>query len=414
MVDNHLNIWKTIVITSPDEKPCEACNIARLLDSGAADIVHIRKPAWTAGKVRDLIARIPERLHPRLRLHDQFELLQTFPLICGVHINSRQKAAPLSAKSISRSTHSANELSLANDYDYVTISPIYDSISKPGYSSILDSGIITAARQFNNVIALGGVTPRTMPFLAAAGFAGAALLGYIWDCQPAEFENRISAFRRYTLMLNNFRLQFITDSNDVATAIHQAEEAIAGGCRWIQIRMKDAPDSSVREVANHLLPQCHDKGVVMIIDDRVNLVSECRADGVHLGKNDISPIEARKILGSDKIIGSTANSFEDIQSIVKAGASDYIGLGPFRFTTTKKNLAPVLGLEGYKSIFRRMEAAMLHIPIVAIGGITPADIPGIILSGADGIAVSGAICHTVNPVQSTREIINILHNIANQ
>lgn len=79
--------------------------------------------------------------------------------------------------------------------------------------------------------------------------------------------------------------------------------------------------------------------------------------------------EARKMLGKDFIIGGTANTFEDVKMHYEARA-DYIGCGPFRFTTTKKNLSPVLGLEGYRSIVSQMKEAGIHLPIVAIGGIT--------------------------------------------
>lgn len=84
--------------------------------------------------------------------------------------------------------------------------------------------------------------------------------------------------------------------------------------------------------------------------------------------------EARQILGKDFIIGGTANTFEDVQMHYQAGA-DYIGCGPFRFTTTKKNLSPILGLEGYKAIVSQMKTAGINLPIVAIGGITYDDIP---------------------------------------
>ncbi len=95
--------------------------------------------------------------------------------------------------------------------------------------------------------------------------------------------------------------------------------------------------------------------------------------------------EARGILGKEFIIGGTANTFDDVKMHYKAGA-DYIGCGPFRFTTTKKDLSPVLGLEGYRSIILQMKEANIHLPIVAIGGITLEDIPSIMETGITGIA----------------------------
>ena len=121
----------------------------------------------------------------------------------------------------------------------------------------------------------------------------------------------------------------------------------------------------------------------------MELVNALGADGVHLGKNDMPVAEARKILGPSRTIGATANTFADIEKAVAAGA-DYIGLGPFRFTVTKRNLSPVLGLEGYSSIMKKCAEAGISVPVVAIGGITAEDIDGIMETGVAGIAVSGA------------------------
>jgi thiamine-phosphate pyrophosphorylase len=114
------------------------------------------------------------------------------------------------------------------------------------------------------------------------------------------------------------------------------------------------------------------------------------ATGVHLGKTDMPPAEARRILGDGFIIGGTANTFEDIRRLTDEGV-DYIGLGPFRFTATKKNLSPILGLEGYKDILSRCRAAGIALPVLAIGGITVDDIPALMQTGVSGIAVSSAI-----------------------
>ena len=123
--------------------------------------------------------------------------------------------------------------------------------------------------------------------------------------------------------------------------------------------------------------------------------------------------EARKILGNGKIIGGTANTIEDIVRLHKQGA-DYIGCGPFRFTTTKKKLSPVLGLEGYKSIVQNMRDKGIDLPIVAIGGITVADIPAIMATGVTGIALSGAILGAADPVAMTENILKTLEPFEKQ
>lgn len=185
--------------------------------------------------------------------------------------------------------------------------------------------------------------------------------------------------------------------------------ALEGGCRWIQLRMKDAPAEEIIACAEEVLPLCRRHGAKFLLDDHVELVRQLGADGVHLGKNDMPVDEARKILGPDIIIGGTANTIEDIIRLHKQGA-DYIGCGPFRFTTTKKNLSPILGLEGYKSIVLKMKELGIDLPIVAIGGITVEDIPAVMGTGVSGIALSGAILGAPDPVEMTARIIETIDN----
>ena len=200
-------------------------------------------------------------------------------------------------------------------------------------------------------------------------------------------------------------LQFITHYTDRYTYFDSARMALEGGCRWIQLRMKEATEEEVEKEAIRVQDLCRQYGATFIIDDHVALAKKLHADGVHLGKKDMPIAEARKLLGKDFIIGGTANTFEDVQMHYAAGA-DYIGCGPFRFTTTKKNLSPVLGLEGYRNIVSRMKEAGINLPIVAIGGIAFEDIPVIMQTGVSGIALSGSILRADDPIAETRRIIN--------
>ena len=200
-------------------------------------------------------------------------------------------------------------------------------------------------------------------------------------------------------------IQFITHQNDCIGYAEGAKMALEGGCKWIQLRMKDATDDEVRVVAAEIQPLCKQNEAIFLLDDRVELVRELHADGVHLGKNDMPVDEARRVLGEEFIIGGTANTFEDIERLASQGA-DYIGCGPFRVTTTKKNLAPVLGLEGYRDIIENMRRAGIDIPVVAIGGITASDIDDILATGVKGIAVSGSVLTAENPVAMMRTLIN--------
>ena len=204
-------------------------------------------------------------------------------------------------------------------------------------------------------------------------------------------------------------LQFISHYTDRYTYLDSIRLALEGGCRWIQLRMKDATDEEVRPIALVAQRLCHEAGATFIIDDRVGLVRELHADGVHLGQNDMPVREARRLLGDGFIIGGTANTFDQVRAHYESSA-DYIGCGPFRFTTTKQKLAPVLGLDGYRTIISEMEATHIHIPIVAIGGITEEDIPDILQTGVTGIALSGTVLRADDPVQKMKQLINTVNH----
>ena len=201
-------------------------------------------------------------------------------------------------------------------------------------------------------------------------------------------------------------IQFISHSNERCSYLDGIRLAIEGGCKWVQLRMKDAPDEQVAQLGVQARELCERYGAKLILDDRVELVAKTGADGVHLGKNDMPIAQAREILGPGKIIGGTANTFEDIVAHWKSGA-DYIGCGPFRFTTTKKNLSPILGLEGYRDIVARMKDAGITLPLVAIGGITAEDIPAILETGVDGIAVSGTVLRAEDPAAEMAKLIEL-------
>ena len=202
-------------------------------------------------------------------------------------------------------------------------------------------------------------------------------------------------------------IQFITHSNNRYGYVDGARLALEGGCRWVQLRMKEATEAEFMAAAAEIGRLCKEHGATFVLDDHVEWVEKTGADGVHLGKNDMPIDEARKILGSDKIIGGTANTFEDVERLYRLGA-DYIGCGPFRFTTTKKNLSPVLGLEGYQHIVDQMKSHGINLPIVAIGGILESDIKSILATGVSGIAVSGGILNAENPAEEMQRFLKLV------
>ena len=202
-------------------------------------------------------------------------------------------------------------------------------------------------------------------------------------------------------------IQFISHYTDQYSYLDSIRLALDGGCRWVQLRMKDASIHDFLRIGKEVRRLCDSYQATFILDDHVELVREIGADGVHLGKKDMPVAEARKTLGNDCIIGGTANTFDDVKMHYEASAN-YIGCGPFRFTTTKQGLAPVLGLEGYRSIIAQMSAEGIDLPMVAIGGITAEDIPAIMQTGVSGIALSGAVLRAADPVAEMKRLTEIV------
>lgn len=203
------------------------------------------------------------------------------------------------------------------------------------------------------------------------------------------------------------KLQFITHFNENYSYLDSARMALNGGCKWIQLRMKNASEKDWLHIGKEIEYLCRINNATFILDDRVDLVKILHADGVHLGKNDMPINHARKYLGKDFIIGGTANTFEDIIMQFERGA-DYIGCGPYKFTTTKEKLAPTLGIDGYYNIIEKMHKHNIKIPVYAIGGIGYEDIDNLMQTGIDGIAISGGILQAQNPTEQTRIILDNL------
>ena len=201
-------------------------------------------------------------------------------------------------------------------------------------------------------------------------------------------------------------VQFITHYTERYSYIDSARLALEGGCKWVQLRMKDTNREQIYNTALQVKVLCQQYGATFIIDDHVELAKAVGADGVHLGKMDMPIAEARKLLGDKFLIGGTANTFQDIKNHYEAGA-DYIGCGPLRYTTTKSNLSPILGFDGYQKIIEQMRVAQINIPIVAIGGIIESDIPHLMQIGLNGIALSGSILRAENPINEMNNIIKL-------
>jgi thiamine-phosphate pyrophosphorylase len=194
-----------------------------------------------------------------------------------------------------------------------------------------------------------------------------------------------------------YKLQYISQGDTQEEQLNNIQKALEFGCRWIQLRFKKANTETLEQTALLAKELCQKFDAIFIINDHVALAKKIDADGVHLGLTDTSIKEARELLGDKKIIGGTANSYEDVIQRYHERCN-YVGLGPYKFTITKEKLSPIVGLEGYKEIISKLENKGVEIPIFAIGGILEEDIDPILNSGIYGIAVSGLI--TNNPTES--------------
>lgn len=202
-------------------------------------------------------------------------------------------------------------------------------------------------------------------------------------------------------------LQYITNTESPSSVTDQIRAVLNGGCRWIQIRMKKATDLEVRNVVETVMPWCLETESFLILDDRVELAKELQVGGVHLGKTDMLPSQARIVLGAGAVIGVTANTIDDVKA-VRGLDVDYVGIGPFADTKTKKNLAPILGLEGIRRIVTEMKQEQIELPTVAVGGIRLSDVVPLMETGVNGIAVSGAIAYAPDMQKATEDFVKAL------
>ncbi|WP_132434175.1 thiamine phosphate synthase [Natronoflexus pectinivorans] len=199
---------------------------------------------------------------------------------------------------------------------------------------------------------------------------------------------------------------FITPNLPLADLVPLVSAYLEGGGRWLQLRLKDCQPDEIIYTAKEIKAMCKDAGALFILNDHPDIALKTQADGVHLGKNDMSVAQARDLLGSEFIIGGTANTVEDMISLAQSGV-DYIGLGPFRFTSTKKNLSPIIGLEGYAERMRNFREAGFETPVTAIGGILPDDVEAIMNTGVNGIAVSGVLANDNDIPKITKRFISM-------
>ncbi len=203
------------------------------------------------------------------------------------------------------------------------------------------------------------------------------------------------------------KLQYISQGEGIAQHLQNIQKVCDWGCDWIQLRLKNVSDREYIQAGIKARKICEENGARLIINDKVEIAAEVDADGVHVGKKDASPSFAKTSLGRDKIVGGTANTYKDVIDLL-AQKVDYIGLGPYRFTQTKAPLSPVLGLEGYTDILKKLARGQIDIPVIAIGGIVMDDIKAIRSTGVYGIAVSGWLSASSLSTLDHRKIYTLL------
>lgn len=200
------------------------------------------------------------------------------------------------------------------------------------------------------------------------------------------------------------RLHVLTDFHFQQRYSHAAlaELAIRGGADTIQFRQKRGFDRHLLISARRTAAVCRDMGVPLVVDDRIDLAQAVGAQGVHVGQEDLPVGIVRRILGSDAIVGATATTTEQAIRAEEQGAT-YIGFGPVFRTRSKDNPASTKGLEGLREACRAV-----RIPVIAISGITPDRVEGVMAAGAYGIAVMTGISTAADPAAAARAYRQVL------
>lgn len=182
-----------------------------------------------------------------------------------------------------------------------------------------------------------------------------------------------------------------------------AAAAVARAVPVIQLREKHLPDEELGALARALVQATRGSETLFILNDRPDLAAAVGADGVHVGRDDTDAATARRIVGPDAIVGVSANTPDEIEAAVRAGA-DYVGVGPIYPTATKPDACPPIGTQGLLTVTH----AAVALPTVAIGGITRANAPEVLEAGADYVAVVSAICHADDPVKALDAFLSAL------
>jgi thiamine-phosphate pyrophosphorylase len=198
------------------------------------------------------------------------------------------------------------------------------------------------------------------------------------------------------------KLHYISEGSSPKEHLENIQKACSSGSELVQLRLKNVSKkeflkfaTAAREITSHFQTR-------LIINDHYKIAKAIKADGIHLGQSDSCPTIARAYLYNWQIIGGTANTIQDCETLIHKNV-DYISLGPFRFTTSKENLSSALGLNGYTAI---MEALKTEIPIIGFGEITAQDVTDLLVTGISGIALAKEITGDFNSIRKFNQLLN--------
>jgi thiamine-phosphate pyrophosphorylase len=304
-----------IIFTSPDEVADEVAIINQLFHFGLDELV-IRKPHWTNQNYIDFLNQIDAEYYPHISICDQPEIALEFNLK-GLHCSNQwydsfgkeeqKKLHEMLADAghqISISAHNLAEWNQRkNHFDQIYLCPIYPSISKPGYSGNWDLQALQTelkADRAVKVIALGGVEVSRIEEISTIGFDGVALLGTIWNKPKKAIKNFLLLEEEVGFFeMEPFpkpvvsRFHYLTQDMEEVDHIQLFNEAFYdSNASWIQLRIKNLPKEEIFNIAEEAMDICLLSGKTLIINDYVDIAFEVGADGVHLGKNDMSVAEA--------------------------------------------------------------------------------------------------------------------------
>lgn len=201
------------------------------------------------------------------------------------------------------------------------------------------------------------------------------------------------------------RLHLITDTRPGRDplGVLRAALPVAGADLVVQVRLgDDATDREAYELARLVVGLCRPYGATCLVNDRLHVALAVAADGGHVGADDLPVPAARRVLGAGAVLGATAREPVTAAAAVAAGAS-YLGVGPCYATTTKSGLPDPIGPAGIRAVARAVA-----VPVVAIGGVTAAEVPALRAAGAYGVAVVGALSAAADPARATAELIEAL------